>query len=115
MDKIQAVHDHAADMGAECRSDKAATGDLAKVDVSGLEKKLDDALAKIKRLEDQPVPHVMLRTISKEQANGSTEARPAASWLLTLPYEKLAKLPGGEIDWVASERLNASLKPAGVV
>ena len=75
MGHLQAAHDHLASIGANCTaSDKAATGDLAKA----VSKQLEDALARIKKLEAQPMPSVvtlrMARNVTKEEDNANRAA-----------------------------------------
>jgi hypothetical protein len=97
MDKIQAIHDHAASMGADCASEKSAdNGELAKRDdtIKALEER-------IKKLEAQPMPHIMLRAVPRDT---------------TEPVNKLDEIPerplleksdyilnmDGSVDWATS-------------
>jgi hypothetical protein len=108
-DKIQAVHDHAADMGAECRTEKEAAAsaqELLKVteQLSEMQKRLDE-------LASQPAPHVVLRTISKaEETKGNGAADNA--WVTRVPMEKLIKHQDGSINWQESAR---RLSPADAI
>jgi hypothetical protein len=61
-DMVQAIHDHAASMGADCAADKAHKGNLEKAASA----ELKDALERIKKLEAQPVPYVTLRAVAKQ-------------------------------------------------
>jgi hypothetical protein len=103
-DSVQAIHDHAVTMGADCDNDtdKSDKGDLAKGGDIG--KQLSDALARIKALEAQPMPHVVtLRTVQKTVR--SVQEQDVKDALAAMPYEKLTKFADGTIDWKSSERL----------
>ena len=124
-DKIQAVHDHASDMGAECNDSGekvAPPATLEKGVVTELQTKLDKALVEIEALKKQPMPHHVylrtLKTVSKEEDNGSADVARAANggpdWVHGVPYNKLIKLGDGSVDWDASRRANQNLKPADV-
>jgi hypothetical protein len=86
MDKIQAVHDHAADMGASCRDSdgdgKAAPAPVKKDDepnaeLTTLKAELAKAQERLAKLEAQPMPHVVtLRTINKAQDRSTSAAAP---------------------------------------
>ena len=70
MQHLQAAHDHLVDMGADCDSDGekgAKRGDLSKgnAEVVALKTLVEEQAARLKRLEDQPVPYVTLRAVGK--------------------------------------------------
>lgn len=70
MQHLQAAHDHLVDMGADCDSDGekgAKRGDLSKgnAEVVALKMLVEEQAARLKRLEDQPVPYVTLRAVGK--------------------------------------------------
>ena len=87
MDRLQAAHDHLSSMGAMCKGDTDDDGDMDGKAVAAAElaksldlaKKLDDALARIKVLESQPMPSVVtMRMMGKavtkiEDASGQVE------------------------------------------
>ena len=84
-EKVQAIHDAATGLGADCSAEHgkaAGGGNLAKFE--DLAKSLDTALARIKKLEDQPMPtRVVLRAIGKGEdldqggpRDGSKETAP---------------------------------------
>jgi hypothetical protein len=71
-DRVQAIHDHAANMGADCAAEKAATGRLAKalgmtdVDDEALQKHVTVLRAKAKNWDDLPAaPKGVLRVVEK--------------------------------------------------
>jgi len=87
-DKLQAIHDHAASMGADCTAAKSAnTGDLSKVDLQKVESERDEALAKVATLETEKAnlekkvttleaqpepPKGVIRAIAVEAGNAGT-------------------------------------------
>jgi hypothetical protein len=107
-DKMQAIHDHSASMGATCGADKAAKpDDLAKsADVAALQKSVDELKEKVKKYESQPVPHVMLRAVTKQVAGDP--ATTTATKLADIPlYPELTKADhvyngDGSVDYVTS-------------
>ena len=80
-DSIQAIHDHASNLGADCgdmdETEKAARGELNKRTNDELSKKLEDVLAaneelqkRVKALEDQPAaPKGVVRVVTKTADN----------------------------------------------
>jgi hypothetical protein len=106
--KLQEIHDHAASMGADCAGEKAApTGDLAKMTatIAEKDKRIDELATRVKKLEDQPVPHVLLRTIPKDVRktdNPAPEGTPGEVTILSLKKEDYVYNGDGSIDWAAS-------------
>lgn len=91
--RIDSIHKAAVELGADCGAAKAdATGDLAKSDVlskliadavAPMQKLLDEAADKIKKLEAQPAaPKVVLRAVSKAEDNGQAKAYPTEADLV---------------------------------
>lgn len=117
MEKIQAMHDHTSDLGAMCKvaaPDKniaqvEPAGDLAKVDApkieapndlskalehsAALEKSLSDVVARLAKLEAQPVaPKAILRAVTKGEDASLDPVTPAVH----------AVMKDGKIDEVAT-------------
>lgn len=109
MDKIQAIHDHSTTMGAECHSGDESEK-VAKAAATA--QQLQDALARIEKLEKQPVPHVVLTTIAKGDKAKPTGTALDDSWLTTVPYSQLIKRGDGAIDWELSAQKFERKRPA---
>jgi anti-sigma factor RsiW len=94
-------------MGADCSAGKAAKADdLAKsADVAALQKAVDELKEKVKKYESQPVPHVMLRAVTKQVAG---DPATKAATLADIPmYPELTKADhvyngDGSVDYVTS-------------
>jgi hypothetical protein len=100
-DKIQAIHDHAAAMGAECEGgggEKASPAtELVKVHAQ-----MESLQRELEKIKAQPMPHVLLTTVSKAQVNAKAAAD-AADYVTRVPYDQLVKFADGTVDWVSSE------------
>jgi len=73
-DMMQAIHDHAASMGAECNAESAKsaqTEGLAKV--ADLSARVTELTAIVEQFKKMPVPHIMLRTVAKEVARSDPQ------------------------------------------
>jgi hypothetical protein len=114
MDKIQAIHDHAVGMGADCDndSDKSHKSELTKVDGGDVAKQLADALERIKKLESQPMLSTvtlrMLKSVTKEQdqeKNTPKVVNPDTVELL--PTDPLIKNADGTVDYYSSRVMKA--------
>jgi hypothetical protein len=105
MDRLQAAHDHLASMGAECGdADKSSKGDLSKGDAATLKKSLEDAEARIKKLESQPVPYVTLRAVARQAEPATKAATAFADTPEHPPLEKADYVYNGDgsVDWATS-------------
>ena len=108
--RMQEIHDHSTAMGASCDSEKSAkgTGDIAKLatTVDTLTKELAEAKKQIKTLEDQPVPHVMLRAVPRGPEPEKTASSGTPS--VTLTEKDYIKAADGSIDWQATHIIHGN-------
>ena len=97
----QKIHDMLGEMGAQCAK-AAPAGDLAKGAAPEVAAQLTEALARIKKLEAQPVPFVTLRAVAK--GTPATDATPAPSAITMddLKPEDMLKNADGTIDYTTS-------------
>jgi hypothetical protein len=103
MQHLQAAHDHLADLGADCSgSEKAAKGGELNKAVSD---ELAELRAKVKKLEDQPVPFVTLRTVGKTIAGDP--ATPTNQPGAATPMKDLVHDPDGRVNMAATVALNS--------
>ena len=101
-DSIQAIHDHAANMGADCEAEK-----VSKVDAAELTKRDDTIKAleeRIKKLEAQPVPYVTLRAVAKATTRDEAERSVLADTPEYPPLDKADYIMNadGSVDWATS-------------
>ncbi len=111
---LQKVHDMIGEMGAKCA--KVAEGDLTKA-APEIVTQLAAALARIEKLEKQPVPYVTLRAISK---GGDSKTVPAEVDLSKITIESLTDAEklinaDGTIDYTTSlhQKREKALAAAG--
>lgn len=104
---LQEAHDHLQAMGATCGGDsekKAPAGELEKV--ATLEGSLQAALERIKKLEQQPMPHplVGLRVVKREEDGLQSLAQQVPADLSDIKLEPAdyVKNADGSIDYAAS-------------
>lgn len=71
-EKIQAVHDHAVGLGADCSGTKADAGKSAETE--NLLKIIDDLTGRIEKIEKQPMKKSILRVVSKGDEINKLEA-----------------------------------------
>ncbi len=99
-DHAQKIHDMLGEMGAKCAK-AAPAGDLAKGAAPEVSAQLAEALARIQKLEKQPVPFVTLRAVAKGAPTDTTPA-PSAITMDDLKPEDMLKNADGSIDYVTS-------------
>jgi hypothetical protein len=105
-DKMQAIHDHAASMGATCSTEKRTdAADLAKG--GDLAAQLTKALADIETLKKQPMPHsVIFRTApAKGQETQDRAKDRVAAIVQTIGFNdpRVVKFADSTIDWASTE------------
>ena len=113
MAHLQSAHDHLASLGADCPAGgKAAGGNLAK----GAAVQLEEALARIKKLEAQPMPSVvtlrMARNVTKAEDNLAQHMDPGGEEIdpntLTLDKDDQRVFnPDGSVDEYTSRLMKA--------
>jgi hypothetical protein len=109
-DKIQAIHDHATSMGADCDGDtdkahKAAPDAM-------LEKKLTEAMARIEKLESQPIPSIttlrmVAKPVTKEQDQKRNTVTVTDPNTVELLPADLIKNADGSVDTYMSRVMKA--------
>jgi hypothetical protein len=112
-DKLQAAHDHLTSLGAACGGEKAAPAPVVKVDatpppsdVATLQKLVSDQAARLAKLESQPVPHVMLRTVAVAKGGAASDAPTDAlqAAIVEKGYGWAVKNPDGTIDYASTKQ-----------
>jgi hypothetical protein len=88
-------------MGAKCAK-AAPAGDLSKATGPDTSAQLAEALARIKKLESQPVPFVTLRAVAKGANAADTAPAPSAITMDDLKPEDMLKNADGSIDYTTS-------------